>query len=204
MDRENRQLDQVAPPEVLVSSNPDRGSRPGAGLQQNSPLGGGAVDAHLSVIEGKDASKILAHLHSGQLWMVNSRRRNGLILCKAFHAEFAGPGAAVGGFFDSDCHSVIPVGNLSLLRPDTHEERQKAYLIRRQWIRLTQQFTDQSMPVQRAQMILNQFENYFDQETIARIPDDAFAQLVGVFPFSVRLARRTPGVLNVKLKTQPT
>lgn len=98
---------------------------------------------------------------------------------------------------------MIPVGNLSLLRPDTHEERQKAYLIRRQWIRLTQQFTDQSMPIQRSQMILNQFENYFDQETIARIPDEAFAQLVGVLPFSVRLARRTPGVLNVKLKTQP-
>lgn len=165
------------------------------------------MDAHLSIKEGlkesTDTSKILERLHSGQLWMVNSRRRNGLILCKAFHAEFAGPGAAVGGFFDSDCHSVIPVGNLSLLCPDTHEERQKAYLIRRQWIRLTQQFTDQSMPIQRAQMILNQFENYFDQETIAQIPDEAFAQLVGVLPFSVRLARRTPGVLNVKLKTQP-
>lgn len=164
---------------------------------------GSAVGTHLSSIESADAAKILARLHSGQLWMVNSRRRNGLILCKAFHAEFAGPGAAVGGFFDSDCHGVIPVGNLSLLRPESHEERQKAYLIRRQWIRLTQQFTDQSMPIQRAQMILNQFENYFDQETIARIPDDAFAQLVGVLPFSVRLARRTPGVLNVKLKTQP-
>jgi hypothetical protein len=203
MDRENRPLVQVAPPDISFSTNSDRAIGSGSELQQNNSLGGEDVDAHLSVIEGKDASKILAHLHSGQLWMVNSRRRNGLILCKAFHAEFAGPGAAIGGFFDSDCHSVIPVGNLSLLRPDSHEERQKAYLIRRQWIRLTQQFTDQSMPVQRAQMILNQFENYFDQETIARIPDEAFAQLVGVLPFSVRLARRTPGVLNVKLKTQP-
>jgi hypothetical protein len=204
MDCENRRLDQVAPPESSVSTHSDRALSLASESQQINTLGGGAVDAHLSVIEGTDASKILAHLHSGQLWMVNSRRRNGLILCKAFHAEFAGPGAAVGGFFDMDCHSVIPVGNLSLLRPETHEERQKAYLIRRQWIRLTQQFTDQSMPVQRAQMILNQFENYFDQETIARIPDEAFAQLVGVLPFSVRLARRTPGVLNVKLKTQPT
>lgn len=161
------------------------------------------MDAHLAVNEGADTAKILAHIHSGQLWMVNSRRRNGLILCKAFHAEFAGPGAAVGGFFDADCHRVIAVGDLSMLRPEDHEDRQKAYLIRRQWIRLTQQFTDQSMPVQRAQMILNQFENYFDQETIARIPDEAFAQLVGVLPYSVRLARRTPGVLNVKLKTKP-
>jgi hypothetical protein len=203
MDCENRQLDRTASPEISFSTDSARVDRSIAESQQINQSGGGSVDAHLSVVEGRDASKILAHLHSGQLWMVNSRRRNGLILCKAFHAEFAGPGAAVGGFFDSDCHEVIPVGNLSLLRPDSHEERQKAYLIRRQWIRLTQQFTDQSMPVQRSQMILNQFENYFDQETIARIPDEAFAQLVGVLPFSVRLARRTPGVLNVKLKTQP-
>jgi hypothetical protein len=200
MDRENRQFDQVAPPDLSTSNGSAQAIAQDRSVHS---LGGLAVDAHLSVIEGAEAATILAHIHSGKLWMVNSRRRNGLILCKAFHAEFAGPGAAVGSFFDADCHRVIPVGNLSLLHPQDHEGRQKAYLIRRQWIRLTQQFTDQSMPVQRAQMILNQFENYFDQETIARIPDEIFAQLVGVLPYSVRLARRTPGVLNVKLKTKP-
>jgi hypothetical protein len=152
------------------------------------------------VVEGADAAEILHYLRSGRLWMVNSRRRNGLILCKSFYAEFAGPGAAVGGIFDLDCQRVIPVGDLSMLQPDCHEERQKAYLIRRQWIRLTQQFTDQSVPLKRAQMILNQFENYFDQDTIARIPDEAFAMLVGVLPHSVRMARRRPGKLNVKVK----
>jgi hypothetical protein len=202
MDLENRQFDQVAPLNTSTSNGSAQAIAQDRARLVDS-LGGVAVDAHLSVIEGAEAATILAHIHSGKLWMVNSRRRNGLILCKAFHAEFAGPGAAVGSFFDSDCHRVIPVGDLSLLCPDNHEDRQKAYLIRRQWIRLTQQFTDQSAPVQRAQMILNQFENYFDQETIARIPDDIFAQLVGVLPYSVRLARRTPGVLNVKLKTQP-
>lgn len=153
-----------------------------------------------SVLEDADASQILEYLQTGSLWVVNSRRRNGLILCKPFYAEFAGPGAAVGGVFDLDCQKVIPVGNLSMVQPTSHEARHDAYLIRRQWIRLTQQFTDQTVPLQRAQMILNQFENYFDQDTIARIPDEAFALLVGVLPYSVRMARRRPGKLNVKAK----
>jgi len=85
---------------------------------------------------------------------------------------------------------VIPVDNLSLLSPKTHEERQEAYLIRRQWIRLTQQFTDTSESVERAQKILNQFETYFEANTIARIPDESFALLVGVLPHTVRMVRR--------------
>ncbi|NJN89703.1 MAG: hypothetical protein HC878_04565 [Leptolyngbyaceae cyanobacterium SL_5_14] len=152
------------------------------------------------VSECSNESDILNQIKCGHLLMVNARRRNGLILCKAYHAEFAGPGAAVGSFFDVDCERVVPVGDLSLISPESHEERQKSYLIRRQWIRLTQQFTDKSQPLQRAQMILNQFENYFDQETIERIPDDAFALLVGVLPYSVRMVRRPPGQLNVKVK----
>jgi hypothetical protein len=132
---------------------------------------------------------ILSQLHSGPLLMINSRKRNGLILFKRFYAEFAGPGAAVGSFFDRDCQDVIPVGDLSLIEPETEEERQKAYLIRRQWIRLTQQLTDNPNPAQRAQMILTQFENYFDAETVAKLPDEAFALMVGVLPQTIRLLR---------------
>ncbi len=169
----------------------------------SSPLGSLPTDLPSDIpaaVEDGNALQILKYLQTGNLWVVNSRRRNGLILCKSFYAEFAGPGAAVGGIFDMDCQAVIPVGNLSIIQPNSHEERHDAYLIRRQWIRLTQQFTDQSVPLQRAQMILNQFENYFDQETIARIPDEAFALLVGVLPYSVRMARRRPSKLNVKAK----
>lgn len=132
--------------------------------------------------------------------MVNARRRNGLILCKDYYAEFAGPGAAIGGLFDRDCTALIPVGNLSLLIPQDHDDRQRAFKIRRQWIRLTQQFTDCAVPLQRAQMILNQFETYFDAKTVAQVPDEAFALLVGVLPHTVRLARRAPAQLNVKVK----
>ncbi|NJL21726.1 MAG: hypothetical protein HC895_14385 [Leptolyngbyaceae cyanobacterium SM1_3_5] len=139
-----------------------------------------------------EVSDILSRIKSGQLLRVNSRRRNGLIVYKSFYAEFAGPGAAVGGVFDKDCQKVIAVGDLSLISPESHEERQDAYKIRRQWIRLTQQFTDQSVPLQRAQAILTQFENYFDADTIASIPDEAFALLVGVLPQTVRRARRPP------------
>lgn len=149
-------------------------------------------DEQASIAECVEVIDILSRIKSGQLLLVNSRRRNGLILYKSYYAEFAGPGAVVGGVFDKDCHKVIAVGDLSLVPPDSHEERQKAYLIRRQWIRLTQQFTDQSVPLQRAQMILTQFENYFDAATIASIPDEAFALLVGVLPQTVRRARRPP------------
>ena len=133
---------------------------------------------------------LLEQLQQGHLMVVDSQRRNGLILYKKYHAEFAGPGAAVGGCIDLDCEGVLPVGSLLLLEPSGHEDRQKSYLIRRQWIRLTHQFTDNKVPSRRAQMILNQFETYFDRDTIDQIPDDAFAKLVGVLPYTVKAARR--------------
>lgn len=151
--------------------------------------------------EYDDGEKILERIRNGDLLLVSSRRRNGLILFKKYHAEFAGPGAAVGSRLDLDCERVYPVGSLSLLEPQSHEERQKAYLIRRQWIRLTYQFTESATPLKRAQMILNQFETYFDRETIARVPDEAFASMVGVLPRTVRLARRPSRQHNMKVKT---
>jgi hypothetical protein len=123
------------------------------------------------------------------LLVVNSRRRNGIILFKRYHAEFAGPGAAVGGEFDQDCQLALPLGNLSLLRPESTEERQRAYALRRQWVRLIIQITNNPVPLQRAQLIINQFEHYFDAKTMAQLPDEALALLVGVLPKTIRMAR---------------
>ena len=136
------------------------------------------------------ASNILTLLHSGKTLVVNSRKRNGLILFKRYHAEFAGPGAAVGGSYDTDCERVLPIGNLSLLTPESHEERQKAYLIRRQWIRLIKQITENPLPQQRVQKILDQFEQYFPLPVVAQMPDIVFALLVGVLPQTVGVVRR--------------
>lgn len=145
-------------------------------------------------------SDILTQLRQGQLLIVNSRRRNGLILYKRFHAEFAGPGAAIGSSFDLDCEKILPVGDLSLVTPKNDEELQKAFLIRRQWIRLTQQLTDEPMPLQRAQMILNHFENYFGAETVQMLPDEAFAMMVGVLPQTIEMVRYVPESLLSKGK----
>jgi hypothetical protein len=148
--------------------------------------------------DSSNPSAILDYLRSGHLLIVNGRRKNGVILFKQYHAEFAGPGAAIGGLLDEECQQVLPVGNLSLLQPQTHKERQDAYLIRRQWIRLAYELTEKIAPLQRAQLILNQFETYFDQDTILRVPDDAFALLVGVLPTTIRMARRPPGQFNLR------
>ena len=58
------------------------------------------------------------------------------------------------------------------------------------------QITEKPLPQQRVQKILEQFEQYFDTETVARIPDEAFALLVGVLPLTVRLVRRGSGNLD--------
>ncbi|MEG5137294.1 MULTISPECIES: hypothetical protein [Microcoleaceae] len=163
----------------------------------------GIVRAHLSadpdlghrnlgtdLNEHPHSSDILAEINSGKLLMVDSRRRNGLILIKRFHAEFAGPGAAVGGAFDVDSVRAIPVGDFCLVCPQSPEEKQKAFEIRRHWVRLTEQLTAKPVALERAQMILTQFEQYFDGETVAQIPDEALALLVGVFPQTIRAARQ--------------
>lgn len=142
-----------------------------------------------SVNQDSKVDNVVEKLASDQLWVVNSRRRNGLIVLREFHAEFAGPGAAVGASLDNNIVKVIPIGKLSLLKPDSHEAHQNAIKIRLQWIRLTQNFTDQPEPDDRARMILEQFKTYFDQSTVDLVPDEAFALLVGVLPQTIRRVR---------------
>lgn len=148
-------------------------------------------------VEDSQSREILTQLRNKQLLIVNSRRRNGLILYKPYYTEFAGPGASVGGMFDLDCQRVLPVGNLSLVHPESTDDRQRAFLIRRQWIKLTKQITDNPVPLQRAQLILNQFEGFFDAQTIAQIPDEAFALLVGVLPQTIQKVRHTADRLDI-------
>lgn len=128
-------------------------------------------------------------LEQKHLLIVNPKRKNGLILIKTYYAEFAGPGAIVGGCFDRDLVNIVPVGNLSLIKPNNFQERQKAYLIRRQWVKLIKQITDNPIPRQRAQVILNQFEHWFDSKTAEKVSDEVFASIVGVFPETIKKAR---------------
>lgn len=134
-------------------------------------------------------NQLLSRLKAKELLIVNPRRKNGLIVYKKYHAEFIGPGAIVGGCFDIDAVNIISVGNLSLVSPQNSQERKQAYKMRRQWVRLTKQIIDNPEPTQRAQVILNQFEHWFDIETVSNLPDEAFALLVGVLPQTIRKVR---------------
>lgn len=135
------------------------------------------------------STQLLTRLQHGELLIINPRRKNGLILYKEYHAEFAGPGAIVGGEFDRDVSRLLAVGNLSCVSPGNSEEKKQAYKMRRQWVRLTKQIIDNPVPIERAQVILNQFEHWFDDETVAKLPDEAFALLVGVLPQTIRKVR---------------
>ena len=132
---------------------------------------------------------ILKQIQLQKLLVVNPRRKNGLIVYKKYHAEFVGPGAVVGGQFDANAVAVIPVGKLSLIVPETSEQRRQAYKMRRQWVKLTKQITDNPNPNERARVILNQFEHWFDTSTVVGLPDEAFALLVGVLPQTIHQVR---------------
>ncbi|HEY9296868.1 MAG TPA: hypothetical protein VIQ31_10930, partial [Phormidium sp.] len=107
--------------------------------------------------ENLTAAEITEHLQNGRLLTINRCKRNGLIIYKPYHAEFAGPGAAVGGRCDLDCQRVIPVGNLSLIVPENFDDRQTAYKIRIQWLRLMKKSTEYDDPLQRAEKLMFQF-----------------------------------------------
>ena len=134
-------------------------------------------------------NEILGRIKAQELLVVNPRRKNGLIVCKQYHAEFAGTGAVVGGQFDMNAIDIVPVGKISLIAPQNSQERRQAYKMRRQWVRLTKQIIDNPIPTERAQVILNQFEHWFDTETVAQLPDEVFALLVGVLPQTIRKVR---------------
>ena len=133
--------------------------------------------------------RLLSKLKAQELLIVNPRRKNGLIVYKKYHAEFIGPGAIVGGQFDLDAIDIIAVGKMSLVAPQNPQEKKQAYKMRRQWVRLTKQIIDNPEPTQRAQVILNQFEHWFDRQTVINLPDEAFALLVGVLPQTIRKVR---------------
>jgi hypothetical protein len=123
------------------------------------------------------------------LLAISEHKRSGLILCKAYHAEFAGPGALVGAPLEQGYTAVITIGAPEIVEVHKHEERQKAYSRRIQWIRWLQKVTDHADPVQRAEKLLSGFEAFFDRQVVASLPDEALALLIGVLPQTIGIVR---------------
>lgn len=134
---------------------------------------------------------LLGRIQAGERLMINSRRKNGLILGKKFHAEFAGPGAAIGGALDLDCDWILPLGSLALVPLSGFQEQENALKIRLQWMKLIiQNCSEDVTAMERSFNLLDRFESYFDAITISRVPDEVWAKLIGVFPKTVQSARR--------------
>lgn len=136
--------------------------------------------------------ELVTQLSSGQLLIVDGTRRSGLIIQKRYHSEFAGPGSAVGGFFDVGVQHLFPIGDLSLVAPapSAYDQRQQAFSTRRQWLRLTEQLTESTAPLMRASLLLERFSQYFDNAMIDVLPNEVLANLIGVMPTTMAIARQ--------------
>jgi hypothetical protein len=128
-------------------------------------------------------------LQSEQLLAISEHKRCGLILCKEYHAEFAGPGAAISSTVEQDYQMVVAIGAPDLAPIRTQGERQKAYSRRIQWMRWLQRITDYPDAAVRAEKLLAGFEAFFSDQLVATLPDSVLARLIGVFPQTVALVR---------------
>lgn len=128
-------------------------------------------------------------LNTHRLLAISEKKKSGLILCKGYHAEFAGPGAVVSAPVEQGYTLVIAIGSPEIVEVTTSEDRQKAYGRRIQWIRWLQRMTDSHDPIQRAERLLSSFEAFFGAQLLLRLPTEALAQLVGVLPQTIATVR---------------
>ncbi|MBD2033786.1 hypothetical protein H6F76_01740 [Leptolyngbya sp. FACHB-321] len=143
--------------------------------------------------------KLDTALNVHQLLAVSEHKRSGLIICKAHHAEFAGPGAAVGTLVEQACVSVIAIGAPEIVSVVTHQQRQTAYSRRIQWMRWLQKITDQPDAIERAEKLFASFEEFFGAQALNGLPDEVLALLIGVLPMTiaaVRSQRPTTDAIN--------
>ncbi|MBD1860455.1 MULTISPECIES: hypothetical protein [Trichocoleus] len=127
--------------------------------------------------------------HCNPILAVSEQKKCGLILCKAYHADFAGPGAAVGSPVEQGYNVVIAIGSPELVPVETFEERQKAYGRRIQWMRWLERITNYSDPALRVEKLLAGFEAFFSRQVVLELPDEVLALLVGVLPQTVNAVR---------------
>jgi len=126
---------------------------------------------------------------SGHLFAVGEHKRSGLILCKDHYAEFAGPGAAICNPFKYEYVKIIAIGSPDIVEMATHEERQKAYSRRIQWVRWLNRIVSEQDAIHRAESLFAGFEEFFGGDILAGIPTDALALLAGVLPHTIEGVR---------------
>lgn len=84
------------------------------------------VDASKALMV-KQSNQPIQLLKTGQLLALAENSQAGLIIQKRYHAEFVGPGAAVGGIFDLSCTAVFTLGKVEFWVPSTAAQRSQTY-----------------------------------------------------------------------------
>lgn len=138
-------------------------------------------------------SQVTPESKPGFLLTVGEQKRSGLILCKEFHAEFAGPGAAVACSGEQSYQAVIAIGSPNLVPVQDWEARRKAYGLRIQWGRWLHKITDHPDPVSRVERLFAGLEGFFGRQVVMSLPTEVLALLVGVLPSTVEAVRRRQG-----------
>jgi hypothetical protein len=139
------------------------------------------------------------------LLAVGEQKRSGIILCKEHYAEFAGPGAAINSSMEQSYALILAIGSPEIIHVETHEERQKAYGRRIQWVRWLHKIVSYSDPLQRAEKLLAGFEEFFGGDILVRIPIEVLGLLAGVLPQTIALvqtqANFSGGSMSVSFST---
>ena len=119
------------------------------------------------------------------LLVVGEQKKSGLILCKEFHAEFAGPGAALCSPAEQPYKAVIAIGSPDIMATSSENERSRAYGLRIQWSRWLYRIADQENPTDRVEKLLAGLEGFFGRSVVMSLPSEVLALLVGVLPQTV-------------------
>lgn len=126
---------------------------------------------------------------TGPLLAISEQKKSGLILCKDYHAEFAGPGAAINCSVEPAYRAVIAIGSPTLAPMFTVEDRRRAYGRRIQWGRWLQRIVENPEPTIRAEKLLAGFEEFFGRQVVVSLPGEVLALLAGVFPGTIETVR---------------
>jgi hypothetical protein len=129
-------------------------------------------------------------LSEASLLMVSEHKKSGLILCKEFDAQFAGPGAALGSPVEQPYKAVIAIGSPEIVEANSIHDRSRAYGLRIQWGRWLYKIADHEDPVVRVEKLLAGFEGFFGRSVVMSIPSEVMALLVGVLPMTVDRVKR--------------
>lgn len=128
-------------------------------------------------------------LSAEPLVAISEQKKSGIILCKEFHAEFAGPGAIIDSLVEPQYQSIILIGSPELIPIESFDDRRKAYGRRIQWGRWLQRIIKNPDPTLRAERLLAGFEEFFGRQVVVSLTSDVLALLAGVFPSTIDAIR---------------